>query len=1300
MHIRVFRKIGKFIKYAIISLVIFIFLFSDLISFLPLFFQNNKLAENFKVNQARAAVGDGIFIYDQTTPTTNVQSRAWTDSTNTVGPATSPFAGIGTSKHIYVKGSQTRQEILLGIQNSAGLLTVYMSTDNGASWVSQWTATVGDGNLKRFEIAYEQNSGDALVLYSANIGTTNEIKYQTWNGVVWSGALNFDTVRTSGTVYGIRAAERSGSDEIGIVWVDTNLDISANLWTGTAWYGEPAAALSTSISRSGGTTPSAVPTRRGYDLAFESLSGDLMVAWGDDSGSTTQIDPKYVIKPAGGAWGAAVSITNLTEDGEMIDIAPSPISDKIAFSTCSIDTGADCNAIVWSGAAWGAVSSDTSSAAAIIGESSNNVEWLVDGANEVAIMTYSDAAGGGIDWRTAANGTTIVAQADNTAAPAIAGLERAGFSKVNPGDSREAIFIFEDANADIFVKIAYLTGTTVAWSNPAGLSTAIETNASVTGFNPVGFAFQKFAPAPLGPDALSFTNDTEGALLDGGRSGQQITVAGTNFGTVADGNQSNCSGGPPTGCVRFIIGGNAIVADIDVTAWSDISITFTIDANLASYGGLASLQVVRAGNADTTSLDFYIYPNITSAPASGQIGYIIPTISGDHFGSAQGTIKINGATVTSGAWNDTSITNVKVPGQTGIVSGQIEVIRDASIDNKNASSNFTTLSPSISGSSPASASTGQVNFLIEFSGQGIDTDIGISPVLKLTKGQPANCTASPTCIIGTSYAKVTDYQTISATFDLSGAATGYWKLVIVNMDGLSGTFGDEAVTGFNITTPAPVVTGIDPLYGNNYETVNINWVSGLNFQDGAIVQLTKTAQLPIDPMTAFTYNVGTGRLENGVFDFTIGKTIGLWKVVVTQGSQSGSFGDEINDGFEIRSPLPSNPSSLIQSKTQGGASVGVGEGIGGQTAIWFGMEMSGGKTGEPYYPQVEVQPNGAAFECDNNSLDACVSSPAGFFAEGLGVAFNGTPVQGWVSASGVDGTSYHWQARVRNSAGRSNWVSFGGNTDPNDIDVYIDDTPPVISMGTDGTCATAAPLANITDLSAIIQWNTFDNTSGAQSGFPNSGTWAKAQVDYKKGLESWTATPLSLWENSLHQVAVSGLSPATTYTFRMRSQDYVGNETISGDCAFTTTSSRPIKTVEFFIVQETARNLGILISKDFSVYLPESFGEALSVKSAFIEITGISDTGAQSVNVELRRGLGAVFTGTGTAYDVDSTGTTTPFVILFDALNSNEAEGNQKMSNIVTGSPPAYDYTLFLNGNGVAISAFSAKLIITYSYAQ
>jgi hypothetical protein len=781
---------------------------------------------------------------------------------------------------------------------------------------------------------------------------------------------------------------------------------------------------------------------------------------------------------------------------------------------------------------------------------------------------------------------------------------------------------------------------------------------------------------PSSPNATSFINNTEGAILDGGRSSQQITITGTDFGT-----------GPSDGINNAVKIGTYVVPNGNVSLWNNTTIVFTIPASAATYGGVGiNGLIVRAnGLDDATPLNFYIYPNITSLSANnGQIGTNI-TINGDHFGTLAGSVIINTKPATViGAWNENNLT-IRIPGQESAINinGKVYITRsDTRTSNQYPANpaNFTILAPSVSSANPSSATTGQSSVSIEFTGLGIDTDVGNNPTLKLVK-------SGETDIAGSGYSTIIPYQTASATFNLSGAIAGAWDLVITNDDGQSGT-----CSGCFTVSPlsAPVVTGINPDFGLNSGIKNITSITGSNFQNGATAKLTKSFQSDISPSTAFAFT-DANTLSSGAFNLS-SKPLGYWNVIVTNPDlQTGSYGNEIDIGFEIRSSMPSIPSNIYQFKNNTDIAqpptteITVGNGIGGQLDIYFRIDMEGGLTGETYYPQIELKTIGTPFD--------------GTFIEGTGVAYNGTPVQGWVNITGLDGASYHWQARVRNSGGTSSWVSFGGNADPNDVDIYIDNTPPSINT----PCSSAS--INITDLGATIQWNTSDATSGAQNP-PGSGAYATTQVQYIKtsSYADWITTPgittiESAWENSPHQTDLFSLSSGTDYTFRMRSKDSAGNEVVSGNCNFMTEGARPIKTTEFFILQETSKNTGTTIKKSFTLTVPENTGIANSIqaKSAYIEIGGISSaTGNQTINAGLLRGNQTAEVGPlGNNYILDSTGTTTQFTILFDALNPGS--DNEDMLDITSGG--VYEYTLFLNGDGITdVSLFSAKLVLTYNY--
>ncbi|MEK9152565.1 MAG: hypothetical protein AAB692_04310, partial [Patescibacteria group bacterium] len=172
----------------------------------------------------------------------------------------------------------------------------------------------------------------------------------------------------------------------------------------------------------------------------------------------------------------------------------------------------------------------------------------------------------------------------------------------------------------------------------------------------VGVAIGTFTPVVPGPNATSYTDDSEAGLNSsvcattgcGGRVGQTVTIIGIAFGTVSAGSRANCAGGAGTGCLRIA---NYTVPDGDVSAWSATSITFTMPAAISVFGGAGAtcgtagangLCVSAAGVDDTDgALEFFVFPNITSVSPSGageaKEGDSI-TITGNRFDSTQGTV--------------------------------------------------------------------------------------------------------------------------------------------------------------------------------------------------------------------------------------------------------------------------------------------------------------------------------------------------------------------------------------------------------------------------------------------------------------------------------------------------------------------------------------------------------------------------------------------------------------------------------------------------------------------------------------
>lgn len=474
-----FVRISTFL--AIFALVL-VWIFSGwprILNFLP------EIQEAQAVSQ-----GDGRIIYGESTVNTP-RTRTWTGSWE---DPESSINAVGTEiRHVIVKAAPTRDEMIVGIQTTGGAL--YIQRWNGSTWSSEWNVTLGNSNLPRFDVSYEQSSGEALVAYSAN-STTNELRYQTWNGSSWSGEQTYDAVRTTGIIDAIAMTARSGTNEIAIAWGDTNMDLSAQYWNGNGWVsgGEPSAVLSTQLE----TTPDTATalTTWSFDLEFEGTSGELLVAWGNRATSGSLF---YVTRTAGagGSWSSIQSTTLPAEDVDDLDMSADSLSNFIGVSITGADSGNDGEAMIWDGGAWGNfIAYDNGVAATAAGSSGNSSGWLTSGGQTRYIIVYDDATGAGVlDLNIFNKNTPGWLTNQNFAvspAPVLDGAIQRW--RDNPFNNAEAMWIQIDTASDLFAKKISFDGTNVTVTDTEPGGAALELSASsINGFA-ADFAFNKFIP--------------------------------------------------------------------------------------------------------------------------------------------------------------------------------------------------------------------------------------------------------------------------------------------------------------------------------------------------------------------------------------------------------------------------------------------------------------------------------------------------------------------------------------------------------------------------------------------------------------------------------------------------------------------------------------------------------------------------------------------------------------------------------------------------------------------------------------
>ncbi|MBI5133966.1 MAG: hypothetical protein HZA81_01075, partial [Candidatus Taylorbacteria bacterium] len=618
------------------------------------------LAKQLRTRGALAAAqGDGKIFYSIAANTTP-RTRDYVATTNSFNSAASTVAG-GTALQSSIKASPTKDEYIAGYVNSAGTLQV-MCYD-GASWTNEWSVSVGGtGTTRRFDIAYEKTSGDVMVVYGTNAATTNELAYRTKAGssacgsANWSGATNYDAVRTSGIVHWVRAegSPASGSNTIAVAWADANADLSAMEWTGASFaVAEPAAALETSLE-----FVTAAQDVQSFDIAFESTSGELMVAWGLTQATSctagTAIATTNCIRYATytNAWSSVAAIPTVADPATHLDMSGNPNTNEIVLA--SVDNSqADVSAAYWSGSAWtGQANIDITAQAATAGTKFVATGWLIAGATTRSVITYYDSATTNVGW-IVGNAGSFAAQTDFAPTP-VFGAQRQYAIDMDPFNKDRLIFTVGDTNSDVFAKRLIMTSTPgFTWSNADG-GAALEANTGSNIYRTADFEYARYIPVTTtlatGSDPASTTVAPESGIVDAGQftfqassgtdsiTGLNVTLAGagTPYDGVSEVRITSSDGlttyftaiaNPSSNSLSFS-GGTPIPVTSSVATFK-IRVTPKTHANMAAPSGasyaLSPLVSNWTGtnahggsdtNANTLTIDNLSPANVTSATAT------------------------------------------------------------------------------------------------------------------------------------------------------------------------------------------------------------------------------------------------------------------------------------------------------------------------------------------------------------------------------------------------------------------------------------------------------------------------------------------------------------------------------------------------------------------------------------------------------------------------------------------------------------------------------------------------------------
>ncbi|MBW2456661.1 MAG: hypothetical protein JRI68_19250, partial [Deltaproteobacteria bacterium] len=290
--------------------------------------------------------GDVQLYYGQ--GTSNVPLlRTW-DASTTNWLAPEPTVAAEAPIRWVVTPERLGDQHLVGVLSVPGGTQLDILRNHSGTWNVDWqTKAIAAGNANRrgFDIAYETNSGEALVVYADNTGNP---KYRSLVGGSWTAEAPVLSTSVSGVVQWIDlVARRPNSNEVALLFSDSARDLYAVIWDGSSW-----------VARENLETHLHTIDYLAFGAAYEWSSGDLLMVWGYDDPNIGGAVGFYTATKAAGSNNfqyLGIASTPLLRPGP-IRLRSNRSTDRIACAyvefTCNGATCDDFIGAIWSGSQW------------------------------------------------------------------------------------------------------------------------------------------------------------------------------------------------------------------------------------------------------------------------------------------------------------------------------------------------------------------------------------------------------------------------------------------------------------------------------------------------------------------------------------------------------------------------------------------------------------------------------------------------------------------------------------------------------------------------------------------------------------------------------------------------------------------------------------------------------------------------------------------------------------------------------------------------------------------------------------
>lgn len=225
--------------------------------------------------------------------------------------------------------------LLTGHGNKDLYATIWNGSSFGAATVITSNMGTGTDKTEPFDMAFENISGDGLLVYGVNVGG-KQPAYRTLVGTTWSAQVLIPTVGDD--AQWVRVAARPGTDDILMACQTNSMDVYMNTWNGTGW----------NVSCDVATYNTGSKDARRFDLAFQRDGVRAVLLYSDAS----SIIKFRTWTPS--AWSIEQSGPNIGSVPLNVQVTPAPSSSDLLAAVKESDW--DLNAFSWNGSAWTAPS--------------------------------------------------------------------------------------------------------------------------------------------------------------------------------------------------------------------------------------------------------------------------------------------------------------------------------------------------------------------------------------------------------------------------------------------------------------------------------------------------------------------------------------------------------------------------------------------------------------------------------------------------------------------------------------------------------------------------------------------------------------------------------------------------------------------------------------------------------------------------------------------------------------------------------------------------------------------------------